>query len=55
MLKIEIIYGEINIKTNKDKLIKKFDNFIYLFANLSPKIIAINDTKIKISIFDEIA
>ena len=55
MLKIVIIYGDINIKTNNDKLIKKHNNTIYLYANLSPKIIAINDTRIKISIFDEIA
>ena len=30
ILKIEIIYGELNIKTNNDKLIKRYDNNIFL-------------------------
>lgn len=55
ILKIEIIYGELNIKTNNDKLIKRYDNNIFLYANLSPKLLALNDSKIRISIFDEIA
>ncbi len=55
ILKIKIIYGDLNIKTNNDKLIKKYDDTIYLYANLFPKLLAVNDSKIRISIFDEIA
>ena len=45
MLKIEIIYGKLNIKTNNDNLIKKNNKSIYLYANLSPKLLALNDSK----------
>tara|TARA_B100000401_G_scaffold437071_1_gene381862 strand:- start:106 stop:1254 length:1149 start_codon:yes stop_codon:yes gene_type:complete len=55
MLKIKIIHGELDIKTNNDNLIKKYDKYIYLYANLSPKLLALKDSKIRISIFDEIA
>ncbi len=51
---INIIYGEITIKSKNDNLIFRDNNNIYIYSNLSPIIEAKKNTRINISIFDEI-
>ena len=54
VLVIHVLSGEIDLTSLNDNLIVKENNKIFLYSNIYPKLIAITDCQIKISIFDEI-
>lgn len=54
VLTIQILSGEIKLITTNDKFILEDNKKIFVYANMSPKITAMQDSKIKISIFDEV-
>ncbi len=54
VLVLHVLSGEIDLTTLNDNLILKEDKKIFLYSNISPKIIAITDCQIRISIFDEV-
>ena len=54
VLTIKILSGEIKLATINNEFILEDNNKIYVYSNMFPKITAVQDSKIKISIFDEV-
>ncbi len=54
VLVIHVLSGKIDLTSLNDKLILKENNKIFLYSNMYPKLTAITDCQISISIFDEV-
>ena len=54
VLTIQILSGDIKLNTINDKFILEDNNKIFVYSNMFPKITAVQDSKLKISIFDEV-
>ena len=54
VLSIQVLFGEIKLNSKNEKFILSDQNKIYVYSNVFPKLKAITDCRVKISIFDEI-